>query len=37
MDPMDDSPQTLIDEAAALLDAATDANSLANAKARFLG
>ena len=34
---MDDSPQTLIDEAAALLDAATDANSLANAKARFLG
>jgi len=37
MDPMDDSPQTLIDEAGALLDAATDANSLANAKARFLG
>jgi phenylalanyl-tRNA synthetase alpha chain len=37
MDTMDDSPQTLIDEAAALLDAATDANSLANAKARFLG
>lgn len=34
---MDDSPQTLIEEAAALLDAATDANSLANAKARFLG
>ena len=34
---MDDSPQTLIDEAGALLDAATDANSLANAKARFLG
>jgi phenylalanyl-tRNA synthetase alpha chain len=37
MDTMDDSPQTLIEEAAALLDAATDANSLANAKARFLG
>jgi phenylalanyl-tRNA synthetase alpha chain len=37
MDPMDDSPQALIDEAGALLDAATDANSLAIAKARFLG
>jgi phenylalanyl-tRNA synthetase alpha chain len=37
MDPMDDSPQALIDEAGALLDAATDANSLALAKARFLG
>ena len=34
---MDDSPQALIDEAGALLDAATDANSLALAKARFLG
>jgi len=34
---MDDSPQALIDEAGALLDAATDANSLAIAKARFLG
>jgi phenylalanyl-tRNA synthetase alpha chain len=34
---MDDSPQSLIDEAGPLLAAAADPTALANAKARFLG
>jgi phenylalanyl-tRNA synthetase alpha chain len=37
MDPMDDSPESLIDEAGGLLAAAADPTALANAKARFLG
>jgi phenylalanyl-tRNA synthetase alpha chain len=37
MDAMDDSPQSLIDEAGPLLAGAADPTALANAKARFLG